>query len=136
MHFINKVIRLLTSMYMISHKKSSVYYPQANGQAESSNKILMKILRRTVSDNKKDWDQKLNSALWAFRTSYKVSTGMTPFILTYGLEAVVPMKYIVSSLRIAINEKLSEKESLSFRVDGLMQLEEDRLQSAYISTVI
>ena len=89
--FDNKVIRLLTSQHMINHKKSSVYYPQANGQAESSNKILMKILRRTVSANKKDWDKKLNSTLWAFRTAYKVNTGMTPFRLTYGLEAVVPI---------------------------------------------
>ena len=105
---------------MINHKKSSVYYPQANGQAESSNKILMKILRRTVSENKKDWDKKLNSALWAFRTAYKVSTRMTPFRLTYGLEAVVPMEYIVPSLRIAIEQKWPEQKSLPFRMEGLM----------------
>ena len=119
-HFINKLIRLLTSQHMINHKKSSVYYPQANGQkAESSNKILMKILRRTVSENKKDWDKNLNSTLWAFRTAYKVSTGMTLFRLTYGLEAVVPTEYIVPSLRIAIEQKWSEQKSL----EGLMQLE-------------
>lgn len=94
---------------MISHKKSSVYYPQANGQAESSNKILMKILRRTMSDNRKDWDQKLNFALWASRIAYKVSTGMTPFRLTYGLEAVVPMEYIVPSLRTAWQKSVLKK---------------------------
>ena len=61
------------------------------------------------------------------RTAYKVSTGMTPFRLTYGLEAVVPMEYIVPSLRIAIVEKWFEKESLPFRIEDLMQLEEDRI---------
>ena len=52
---------------------------------------------------------------------------MTPFRLTYGLEAVVPMEYIVPSLRIAIEEKWSEQESLPFRMEGLMQLEQDRI---------
>ena len=58
--------------------------------------------------------------MWAFRIAYKVSTGMTPFRLTYGLEAVVPMEYIVPSLRIAIEEKWCEQESLPFRMEGLM----------------
>ena len=89
-----------------------------------------------MSENKKDWDKKLNSALWAFRIAYKVSTGMTPFRLTYGLEAVVPMEYIVPSLRIAVEQKWSEQESLPFRIEGLMHLEQDRIQSAYVSTMI
>ena len=44
---------------------------------------------------------KLNSALWAFRTAFKVSTGLTPFRLVYGMEVVVPMEFIVPSLRVA-----------------------------------
>lgn len=78
-NFLNKVIKLLTQTHMISHKKSSVYYPQANGLAESSNKILVKILKKTVSENRRDWDLKLNSALWAFKIAFKVSTGLTPW---------------------------------------------------------
>ena len=74
-HFLNKVIKILTKTHMISHKMSSIYHPQANGLAKSSNKILVKILKRTVSENRKDWDRKLNSALWAFRIAFKVSIG-------------------------------------------------------------
>ena len=43
-HVLNKAIKLLTSKHMINHKKSSTYYPQENGLAKSSNKILVKIL--------------------------------------------------------------------------------------------
>ena len=32
-HFLNKVVHELTTMYMIIHKKSSVYHPQSNGRA-------------------------------------------------------------------------------------------------------
>ena len=53
---------------MIMHKKSTVYYPQANGQAESTNKTLQNILKKIVDEDRKDWDQKLSSALWAYRS--------------------------------------------------------------------
>lgn len=126
-HFLNRVIKLLTETHMISHKKSSTYYPQANGLAESSNKILVKILKKTVSENRRDWDSKLNSALWAFRTAYKLSTGLTPFKLVYGLEVVVPMEFITPSLRVPVTEKLLPEDSIQNRVDQLLNLEEDRI---------
>lgn len=135
-HFLNKVIKKLTSLHMIIHKKSTVYYPQANGQAESSNKILLRILKKIVAENKKDWDQKLDSALWAFRTAYKVTTGFTPFKLVYGLEAVVPMEFLVPSLRVAVAHKLSEDDSLQYRMEKLLELEQDRIHSSYVSDVI
>ena len=71
----------LVARHLIIHKKSTVYYPQANGQVESSNKVLLAILKKLVNENRTDWDEKLYSALWAFRTSYKVATGFTPFKL-------------------------------------------------------
>ena len=135
-HFLNHVIEALTKTHMIMHKKSSTYHPQANGQAESSNKVLIKILKKIVSENKTDWDQKLDLALWSFRIAYKVTTNMTPFRLVYGLEAVVPMEYVVPSLRIAIQAKMTPKDSNHFRETQLMQLEEDRTISAYIAEVI
>ncbi|MCO5605726.1 hypothetical protein L7F22_059910 [Adiantum nelumboides] len=100
-HFLNEVIQELTKTHMILHKKSTAYHPQANGQAKSSNKILVKILKKIVQEDHKDWDLKLDLALWSFRTAFKVTTGMTPFKLVYGLEAVVPMEFVVPSLRVS-----------------------------------
>ena len=53
------------------HKKSTPYYPQANGLAKSTNKILQMILKKIVDENHTDWDKKLHSALWAYQTTYK-----------------------------------------------------------------
>ena len=89
---------------------------------------------KIVANNHKDWDDKLDSALWSFRTAFKV-TRMTPFKLVYGLEAVVPMEFVVPSLRISA-EKQSPKMSVLHRSKYLMQLEEDRLVSSYITEVI
>jgi transposase InsO family protein len=57
---------------ILSH--SSNYYPQGNGLAESSNKNLMTILKKTVGDNKRSWDNKIKFALWADRITKKSST--------------------------------------------------------------
>ena len=103
-HFLNEVIHILTHRHMIIHKKSIVYYPQANGQAESTNKILQQILKKVVEEHRTDWDQKLHSALWAFRTAYKLTTGLTPFWMVYGLEAVMPMEFLVPTMRIAVHK--------------------------------
>ncbi|MCO5595571.1 hypothetical protein L7F22_049616 [Adiantum nelumboides] len=79
-HFINEVIKELTSNFMISHHKSTPYYPQANGQVESTNKTLISVLTKTIVEaHHTDWDLKLTSALWAYRTVYKVAINCTPF---------------------------------------------------------
>nr|QHR86576.1 hypothetical protein Q903MT_gene579 [Picea sitchensis] len=57
--------------YNIILSHSSNYYPQGNGQDESSNKNLMKIIKNTLADNKKAWGSQLGYALWADRISTK-----------------------------------------------------------------
>jgi transposase InsO family protein len=66
------------------------YYPQGNGLAESSNKSLIKIIKRLLEDNKKAWDSKMKFALWVDRVTTKRSLGMSPFQLVYGAEVVFP----------------------------------------------
>ena len=60
-HFLNEMIQYLLEEFMVIHKKSAPYHPQANGQAESTNKILCTVLKKVVSDNKTDWELKLPS---------------------------------------------------------------------------
>lgn len=76
-------------------------------------------------------NQKLDGALWEFRTAFKVATRATPFKLSYGLEAIVLMEFVVLSLRIASINKLSAKESMLDRLKKLLKLEEGMLQAAY-----
>jgi len=70
---------------------STSYYPQGNGLAESSNKSLIRIIKKLLEDNKKNWDSKLKYALWANRVTIKKSTSNSPFRLVYGTEAMFPI---------------------------------------------
>ena len=53
-HFLNEVIEELTETHMILHKKSTAHHPHANDQAKSTNKVLIKILKKVVQDKKND----------------------------------------------------------------------------------
>ncbi|XP_070665292.1 uncharacterized protein [Malus domestica] len=72
----------------------------SNGQAESSNKILVNIIKRMVIDSPEMWHEKLGNTLWAYRTSKRARTGTTPYALTFGQDAVLPMEINVSFVRI------------------------------------
>jgi hypothetical protein len=63
---------------------------QGNGLAESSNKSLMKIIKRPLEDNKKSWDSKLKFDLWDDRVIVKWPLGISPFHLVYGTEEIFP----------------------------------------------
>eukprot|EP00253_Pinus_taeda_P013364 PITA_13364 len=66
------------------------YYPQGNGLAESTNKNLIRIIKRTADQNHKNWHKSLIYALWADRIMKKASIGTSPFNLVYGKEVVLP----------------------------------------------
>jgi hypothetical protein len=46
---------------------SSPYYAQANGQAEASNKIMIKLVQKKIDQKPRRWHSVLSEALWAYR---------------------------------------------------------------------
>ena len=76
--------------YNIKLIHSTPYYPQGNGLAESSNKTLIRIIKKLLVENKKSWDSKLKFAIWADRISNKKSIGTSPFQMVYGTESILP----------------------------------------------
>nr|GFB46501.1 reverse transcriptase domain-containing protein [Tanacetum cinerariifolium] len=46
----------------------------------------------TVGENRASWSDKLEDALWAFRTAFKTSVGYTPYRLVYGKACHLPLE--------------------------------------------
>uniref|UniRef100_A0A2N9HVE6 RNA-directed DNA polymerase n=1 Tax=Fagus sylvatica TaxID=28930 RepID=A0A2N9HVE6_FAGSY len=98
--FVNKNVREVLEHYQIKHRRSTPYYPQGNGQAEATNRMLLRILSKMVFDYGKGWNSHLADTLWAYRGSTKTATGFTPFSLVYGTDAISPTELLVPSPRI------------------------------------
>ncbi|GJR79511.1 reverse transcriptase domain-containing protein [Tanacetum coccineum] len=74
-HFCNDQFTKVMLKYGVTHRLSTAYHPQTSGQVEVSNRGLKRILERTVGENHASWSDKLDDALWAFRTAYKTPPG-------------------------------------------------------------
>ncbi|GKC36849.1 reverse transcriptase domain-containing protein, partial [Tanacetum coccineum] len=83
-HFCNSQLEKALQKYGVTHKLSTAYHPQTNGQTKVTNRAKKHILERSVGYNPKNWSEKLDDTLWAFRTAYKTPTGCTLFRLVYG----------------------------------------------------
>nr|GEV10606.1 reverse transcriptase domain-containing protein [Tanacetum cinerariifolium] len=83
-HFCNEQFAKVMLKYGVTHRLSTAYHPQTSGQVEVSNRGLKRILARTIGENRASWSDKLDDALWAFRTAYKTPIGCTSYKLVYG----------------------------------------------------
>ncbi|XP_073024348.1 uncharacterized protein [Primulina eburnea] len=84
----------------ITQSFTSVAYPQANGQTEVVNRIIVQALKNRLQGKGKDWVEELPSVLWAYRTTPRVPTQETPFNLLYGSEEVLPVEIGQTSSRV------------------------------------
>jgi hypothetical protein len=98
--------------YQVKHRRSTPYYPQGNGQAKATNRMLLRILNKIVFDYGNDWKAHLADVLWAYRSSPKTATGFTPFSLVYGIDTISPTELVVPSPRVMQESELEVDASV------------------------
>ncbi|XP_070009622.1 uncharacterized protein [Nicotiana sylvestris] len=102
---------------------STPYHPAGNGQAESSNKVILNILKKKLEDAKGLWPKLLPEVLWTYRIMPKTSTSKTPYSLVYGTDVVIPVEVGEPSLRYSNESGPNNDES---RLQDLDEVEERR----------
>ncbi|KAL0455844.1 UNVERIFIED_CONTAM: hypothetical protein Slati_0923600 [Sesamum latifolium] len=84
----------------IRQRFTTVAHPQANGQVEVTNRILVQGIKRKLERVGGNWAEELTSVLWAYKTTPRGSTRESPFSLVYGTEAIIPAELGLPSHRV------------------------------------
>ena len=90
-----------------------------------TNRTLLKIIKTKLDDAKGVWPEELPNFLWAYRTTARTPTGETPFKLTYGTEAVIPVEVgVTSTRRVAFSEEEND-DKLRLNLDCLDEVRDE-----------
>uniref|UniRef100_A0A2N9F3Z1 Uncharacterized protein n=1 Tax=Fagus sylvatica TaxID=28930 RepID=A0A2N9F3Z1_FAGSY len=108
----------------IHNHYSSPGHPQANGQVEVTNRSLLKLIKTRLEGAKGLWPEELPSILWAYRTTVRIPTGETPFRMTFGSEAVVPVEIELTTLRTSAYDDQQNEEQLCLNLDLIDEVRE------------
>ena len=103
--------------YDIKLRFTSVAHPQANGQAEVANRIILDGLKKRVEKAQGAWAEDILPILWAYRTTCKVTTGATPFQLAYETEVVEPLEVTHTSPRIEQFDPPTNEDGMRLALD-------------------
>jgi hypothetical protein len=125
--FMSKEVREFAKLYRIKLHNSSPYYVQANGQAESSNRTLINLIKKKISDNPKHWHKILFEALWAHGISKYSANKVSPFELVYGQEAVLSVEISLNAVRIARQNDLTVIDYYNSMMDNIDEVTDKRV---------
>ena len=92
LQFDSKVFRRYCCDLGITNRYSTPAYSQGNGQAKAVNKVIVNGLKKRLDDAKRKWVEEMSHVLWTYQTTPHKSIGETPFSMTYGAEAVIPLE--------------------------------------------
>ena len=116
----------------ITNRYSTSVYPQGNGQVEAINKVKVNGIKKRLDDAKGKWVEELPHVLWTYRITPRRSIGKTPFSMTYGAEAVIPLETGFPTLKTSSFSPNSNDNLLERGLDLIEERRENAMvQLAY-----
>jgi hypothetical protein len=134
--FTSHKFEALLSKYHVLHRTASPYHPQGNGQVESTNKVTEDILTKTMREHHKDWSDRLHEALWAYRTTWRNTTGFSPYELVYGKSLIFSIEFKIKTLRTASVVNLDLTMEQKARIKQLNELDKKHFLAIHQTTLI
>ena len=132
LQFDSKMFRRYCGELGITNRYSIPAYPQGNGQEKAVNKVIVNGLKKRLDDAKGKWMEELPYVLWTYRTTPYRSTGETPFSMTYGAEAVIPLETGFPTSRTSSFNPSDNDEQLTKSLDLIEEKRENvMVQLAY-----
>lgn len=123
--FISYLCRELHQYLRVKQLFASAHHPQSNGMVERFNATLKDMLHALGSEFKSSWVDALQSATFAYNTSVHEATGMTPYYVLYGREAIVPGDALALAVSSAdVDSKLPMAAYNQYQLDNIGRAQE------------
>ena len=84
-----------------------------------TNETLLKIIKARLDEAKGAWLEEFPNVLWAYRTTTRTPTRETPFSLTYGTKAVIPIEVGITSTKQEVSHEGNNDDQLRINLDCL-----------------
>ena len=117
LQFDSKNFREYCCEFGITNRYFTPAYPQGNGQVEAVNKVMVSGLKKRLDDAKGRWVEELPHVLWTYQMTSRRSMGETPFSMTYGAEAVLPLEASFPTLKSSTFTPKNNDELLGRSLD-------------------
>lgn len=75
--------------------QASNYYPQGNGLVESTKKNIIRIIKKTIFYERRNWNKALTIVLWVYHVTLKPSLNTSSYFLVYVKKLSCPQTYIL-----------------------------------------
>ncbi|XP_074328156.1 uncharacterized protein LOC141666072 [Apium graveolens] len=94
-----------------------IAHPQANGQAEVANRIILDGLKKRAESPRNTWVDEFLAILWGYHTTYKNTTKATSFMLVYRADRVVPLEITHGLSKVKAYEAGINEEGMRLALD-------------------
>jgi hypothetical protein len=112
---------------LLNHQFISIFC-SGQRQAEKSNRTLISLIKKKISNHSRHWHKVLSEALWAHRVSKHRATEISPFELVYGQQVVLPMKISLNAIRFTSQNDLSVGDYNDLMIDNIDEVTEKGLR--------
>ena len=83
-NFESAIFQETCRLFGVRKTRTTSYHPRSDGMVELHNRTLQDMLSKCVNDRQDDWDQCLQLAAMAYRSTPHETTGETPNMLNCG----------------------------------------------------
>ena len=127
-NFSSRCFKALLNSLQIRQIQTTPYHAAGNGQTERFNATLMQALRKYVEESPQDWDDKLQTVAFSYRTSRHSVTGYSPYQLVFGRKPREPVHLVIEPGDSPPTEPLENfRKAEEWRRDALQRIEAEQM---------
>jgi ribosomal protein L6P/L9E len=89
-NFVSELMMKFEEAFKIKHVKTTSFHPRSNRSLERIHGTVKDLIRTSLHDNDKEWDEILDFICLGYNTSLHETTGFAHFELTFGRKANLP----------------------------------------------